>query len=272
MRLRLDARARAMLRRLPAGSVYTIPEFLLLALLAVQCARLAWAIATPVSPLGDWRPAGVVVPGDPAAVLRGFDAFFRDEGTTPAAVTSLAITLYGTRIDEAMGRGSAIVAGPDKLQKSVSVGEEIMPGVRLKAVAFDHVTIERGGAAEDLFLDQSGGTGASSGSIAPPSRGMPPAGAGKIAPDQLAADIGFVPRIEAGKLSGLAVRPQGSGAAFRAAGLRDGDVIVSLGGRPVNGQGDLERIGRDYADGGMVPMMVERGGRQIPLGLQVAPR
>ena len=156
MRLVLDARARALLRRLPRTNVYSAFELLLLAALAVQCARLAWAIATPVGPLGDWRPAQAGFAGSPSAVLQGFDPFFRLSTVDgkPAVVTSLQLTLFGTRLDEAMGGGSAIIAGPDGFQQSVAVGQEIMPGVRLKAVAFDHVTIDRGGAEEDLFIAQ----------------------------------------------------------------------------------------------------------------------
>jgi hypothetical protein len=158
MRLKLDARARRILRRMPVVNVYSVVELALLAGLAVQCARLAWTIVTPITPLGDWRPAAPMVVGSPADILRGFDPFFRLGGTAgaPATVTSLQLTLFGTRMDEAMGRSSAIIAGPDGVQQSVAVGDEIQPGVRLKAVAFDHVTIDRGGADEDLFLDQSG--------------------------------------------------------------------------------------------------------------------
>lgn len=274
MRLRFDARTRAILRRLPVVNVYSVAELALLALLAVQCARLTWTIATPVAPLGDWRPAGPAIPGDPEGVLRGFDAFFRISGTqAPAAVTSLNVKLFGIRIDEAMGRGSAIVAGADGVQKSVSVGEEIAPGVKLKAVAFDHVTIERGGAAEDLFLDQSGGApGAPDAGTETSATSRPAAPAGGVALQQLQSDIGFIPRLDGGRVSGLAVRSQGSGAAFRAAGLREGDVLTSLGGRPVTGQADLQRIARDYARGGSVPMVVERGGDTLPLSLQVAPQ
>jgi general secretion pathway protein C len=38
----------------------------------------------------------------------------------------------------------------------VGVGEEIMPGVRLAAVEFESVTLDRGGAREQLYIDQSG--------------------------------------------------------------------------------------------------------------------
>ena len=270
MRLNLDARTRAILRRLPVVNFYSLAELALLALLAVQCARLTWTIATPIAPLGDWRAPEPAIPADPAAVLREFDAFFRISGAQgPRAVTSLNVKLFGVRVDEASGRGSAIVAGPDGVQKSVSVGEEIAPGVKLSAVAFDHVTIDRGGAVEDLFVVQGSATPA-----APTLGTAPPAPArpGAITPDRFAAEIGFVPRIDAGRISGLAVRPQGSGEAFRAAGLREGDVITSLGGRPVTGQGDLQRVAREAPRGGLVSMVVERGGATIPLSVQVAPQ
>ena len=270
MRLNLDARTRAILRRLPVVNVYSAVELLLLALLATQCARLTWAIATPVAPLGEWRAAEPAIPADPAAVLREFDAFFRISGDQAArTVTSLNVKLFGVRVDEATGRGSAIVAGPDGVQQSVSVGEEVAPGVKLTAVAFDHITITRGAVPEDLFLEQAG--------VAPAAPTLDAAGDAPERPngvtaDEFASQIGFVPRLDGGRVSGLAVRPQGSGEAFRAAGLREGDVVTSLGGRPVTGQGDLQRITRDYARGGSVPLLVERGGRTETLYAQVAPR
>lgn len=275
MKLQLDARARRWVRRLPRVNVYSVAELVLLAALAVQLARLFWAIVTPVSPLGDWRPAEVAVPAAPAETLAAFDPFFRSTAAAagPATVTTLALHLFGTRLDDATGRGSAILAGADNLQRSVSVGEEVAPGVRLKAVAFDHVTLDRGGADEDLFLDQSGGTPAAPTATAPVPAGAPllapPAPAG-VAPAALRTDIGYIPRIEGGRLSGLTVRPQGSGAAFRAAGLQEGDVLTAIGGRPVTGPGDFDRVQRDYAGGGNVALTVERGGRTTPLNLTLA--
>ncbi|WP_298093089.1 type II secretion system protein N, partial [uncultured Sphingomonas sp.] len=197
MRLKLDARGRRLLRRLPVVNVYSVAELLLMAGLAMQAARLVWAVVTPVAPLGDWRPAQPVVPGSPSTILSSFDPFFRLQGAaqTPATVTALQLTLFGTRIDEAMGRGSAILAGPDGVQQSVAIGDEIQPGVRLKAVAFDHVVIDRGGAEETLYLDQSD---------APGEAGAPPptsSGAG-VRIGQLRSDIGFIPRLDGGRVSG----------------------------------------------------------------------
>ncbi|MEG3166694.1 MULTISPECIES: type II secretion system protein N [Sphingomonas] len=254
---------------MPVVNVYSVVELALLAGLAVQCARLAWTVVTPITPLGDWRPAVPMVVGSPADILRDFDPFFRSDasGGAPTTVTSLQLTLFGTRLDEAMGRSSAIIAGPDGVQQSVGIGDEIQPGVRLKAVAFDHVTIDRGGADEDLFLDQSAAVtpvvpGATTAAPASDAAGIPIA--------KLRTEIGFIPRIDGGRISGLTLRSQGSGAVFRAAGLKDGDVVTSIGGRPVTGPGDLDRITKDFAGGGNVPITVERGQDTLSLAITIA--
>jgi general secretion pathway protein C len=279
MRLKLDARTRRLLRRLPVVNVYSLAELILIAGLATQSARLVWTLVTPVSPLGDWRPAAVTVPGRPYDVLAGFDPFFRLGGPQqgPATVTSLQLTLFGIRVDEASGRGSAILAGPDNVQKSVVVGEEIQPGVRLKAVAFDHITIDRGGTAEDLFLVQSDApAGAQPAALGAPGTPPAPPSPGTGAPaairaNQIRNEIGFIPRIDSGRISGLVVRSQGSGALFRNAGLRDGDVVTAIGGRPVSGPQDLDRVTADFAGGGNIPITVERGSQTLALAITIAP-
>ena len=267
MRLKFDARARAILRRMPVVNVYSALAIVLLAALAVQGARLVWTIVTPVSPLGAWVPAAPALPGDPAGVFAAFDPFYRSGGAaTPRgpSVTTLSVKLYGTRIDTANGVGSAIIAGPDGVQKSVSVGEEVAPGVTLKSVAFDHVTLDRGGASEDMFLDQS--SAGAPAAAAPPPAGGAPAPAQTVAPapapDAIKADTSAIPRIDGGRISGLVLRGQG-GSAFRAAGLKDGDVLTAIGGRPVGGPADLDRL----KAGGVSDVTIERDGKPMPLRL-----
>lgn len=161
MLLQFDQRARRLLRQLPRRYAYTGAELLLLTFLALQLARLVWAGLTPVEPLGDWRPStGAAAAPAEAAVLRDFDPFFRtstDGG--PVSVTSLNLSLLGTRVDTVSGRGSAIIDAGG-VQTSFLVGEAVMPGVTLEAVDFDNVTISRGGAREKLYLDQSAAPGA----------------------------------------------------------------------------------------------------------------
>jgi general secretion pathway protein C len=132
----------------PVGVAMT----LLIILLAVQSARLFWAVVVPLGPVGNWRPTVITA----SVVDPAFDPFFRlSSGSEISAITSLSLKLFGVRLDEATGRGSAIIATPDGVQSSFGVGEVVMPGVVLKSVALDHVVLDRGGAEEKLFIDQS---------------------------------------------------------------------------------------------------------------------
>ena len=280
MRLVVDARTRAILRRVPVTKVYSGVELLLIALLAVQAARLVWTIVTPIGPVGAWRPEQSALPGSPQAILHGFDPFFRISGgdaAGPAVVTTLQLTLFGTRIDAAQGGGSAIIAGPDGVQQSVGVGQEIMPGVRLKAVAFDHVTIDRGGAAEDLYLVQPDQPVVPPLPIAAPLVGgagpsapvAPVVGTTAITLADFRRDVRIIPRIDNGRVTGLTVGSQGTSVAFRASGLHEGDVITRIGGRPVGSVADLERLGTQVAQGGSVALTVERGSDTLSLPITI---
>lgn len=280
MRLALDPRARRLLRRLPRNTVYSAMELALLSLLALQCARLVWTIVTPLKPVGDWRAASALRPVEPgsSAVLGSFDPFFRltDGGATPVVVTSLNLKLFGIREDRASGRGSAIIGTPDGQQRSFAVGEEVVPGVTLTGVAFDSVTVSRGGAAEQIFLDQSppatvvAPDGALPTSIAPP----PPAPVPLVTTTPMATmqtetssigtEIQFQPRISGGQVNGVTVQPQGTGNAFRAAGLQPGDVVLSVNGQPIT-SADQARAIAGQLRGGEATVQVERGGRPISL-------
>jgi general secretion pathway protein C len=153
MRLAFDSRR--LIGRARGVNGWTVLEIALLALIALQCARLIWTAVTPVGPLGEWQSEDARTESS-IDLLGGFDPFFRLSGAAgPVTVTSLNLKLFGIRQDQATGRGSAIIAGSDGQQRSVAVGEEIEPGVMLKSVDFDSVTITRGGADEQLFMDQS---------------------------------------------------------------------------------------------------------------------
>jgi general secretion pathway protein C len=117
-------------------------------------ARAVWLAVTPAGALGTPPPATAPL------ALAAIDPFFPQAATPADAVSGLDLVLVGTRVDAASGRGSAIIARPDGQQQSIGVGEEIMPGVRLAGVDFESVTLDRGGARETLYIDQSPASGA----------------------------------------------------------------------------------------------------------------
>ena len=274
MRLAFDSRR--LIGRARGVNGWTLLELGLLALIALQCARLIWTALTPVGPLGEWRGTGTDRPLFSIATPGGFDPFFRLSGAAgPVTVTSLNLKLYGIRQDQASGRGSAIIAGSDGQQRSIGVGEEIEPGVTLKSVDFDSVTISRGGADEQLFMDQSQapntvapppapGTTPPSAPVVQPSTSVEPGGP-PIPPSKLYPDkVGMAPRMNGSKLTGVAVSPQGKGEGFRALGLAAGDVVVAVNGRRIQSMDQAEGMATQLGSA-RATLQVERDGRVVIL-------
>ena len=273
MRLAFDSRR--LIGRARGVNGWTLLEAALLALIAVQTARLIWTAVTPLGPLGDWRPAGSPPATASADALGGFDPFFRLSGAGGAVtVTSLNLKLFGIRQDQVSGQGSAIIAGSDGQQRSVAVGEEVEPGVTLKGVDFDSVTISRGGAEEQLFMDQSEAPATVNAPAAPPapaapvvvqpstavepgSRPVPPS---KLYPNEVSA----APRMNGTQLTGVTVQPQGNGASFRALGLAPGDVVLAVNGRRIQSTEQARTLAADLGSS-RVTLQIERGGRVMTL-------
>lgn len=138
--------------------LYPVILVILAIILLIQTIRLMWLIVTPLGPVGEWRAREVqtLSAQSRVALFTNFDPFFRNGPVaTGNVVTSLQLTLYGIRMNLGSGLGSAILAGADGVQDSFAVGDEIMPGVTLDSVQFDHVIIDRGGVKESLYIDQS---------------------------------------------------------------------------------------------------------------------
>lgn len=266
-------------RSLPAIDWLSLLERGLLVLLALQLVRLVWAVVTPVGSFGPWegRQAQVMAPAARQALFASFDPFFPADAPQQGGktvVTSLALTLYGIRLNEGSGLGSAIIAAPDGVQNSFAVGDEVLPGVVLKSVAFDHVTIDRGGAEEQIFLDQSTPAPTAAPTAPPPSQGWqsaapvppPPPGAGPTA-DSLKREIGFAPRMQNGRVTGLAVSAKGP--AFANAGFRPGDILTQINGAPIGSAGDLQTLQNQIAPGARLSLTVERGAAVASVNLIV---
>jgi general secretion pathway protein C len=263
-----DARRQAdrVAGRIPHDAIFAGLELVMLAALALAVARLVFTIATPVGPFGNWVPprqgTATVDPG----MLGSFDPFFRTTANGGEAIVStLGLSLLGTRVDTVSGRGSAIIATEDGKQASYAIGDTVVPGVVLKSVAFDAVVLDRGGTTESLFLDQSSGPTPVTPETARPAdrerAGIQP---------RLAADLMATPRLRGSTITGYVLNPKGSGAAFAAAGLLPGDVLINVDGTPVAELGDPANLARRL-DGGGVAVGLERGGSVVKLGIGNAP-
>lgn len=256
---------------------------LLAAVLVIQIVRLAYVAITPVGALGNWTPAMPerLSAEDRAALFARVDPFYRSiasADTGSGNVTGLPLILFGIRINEGAGTGSAIIAGEDGVQNSIGLGEEIQTGVRLAAVHFDHVEIDNGGRRELLYLDQTQGAGAaataahtpiSAGASATMAPSVSTSPAIPISPASLRAGIGFAPRTEGNRVTGIIVREQGDGSAFQAAGFRSGDIIRSINGRPIASPSDLSALVSQLTPGARLSLSVERGAGTVPIAITI---
>jgi len=268
-------------RRLAPPSLHDTLWWALAATIALLAAILLWIVVTPVSPLGNWQPASVRVmsPTARAALFASLDPFNRGGpqaavASGPGTVTALAMTLFGVRVNAATGGGTAIIAGSDGVQQVYRVGTEVMPGVILAGVHFDHVELSRNGSKELLYLDQSKPAANAATTLA-----TSPAGAvgqtgggasGALTAEAVRQGISFQPRVENGRVAGLAVSPGGDGGAFRAAGFQPGDVITSVAGRPVANEAAGAELAAQLRPGQSVAVTVRRNGQQLPLAISLS--
>ncbi len=260
-------------RWLSRSGLYPLLFGFLAIILLIQAVRLIWLVATPLGPVGDWqsREVQVLSSSSRLSLFSSFDPFYRSGPTaTAGVVTSLQLTLFGVRMNEGSGLGSAILAGPDGVQESFAVGDEIMSGVKLDAVQFDHVVIDRGGTKESLYLDQSVPAKTVGGDVASQVKPTPERIVGDppiTAAIQNAVDL--APRNADGKVTGIVVSPRGDGAMFRAAGFADGDIIVSINGQPVSSTRDIAALKSQIIPGTRVSVEVERGADTVPIAINL---
>ena len=267
-----------------AGRSHVVPKLLIAALALgciVQGVRLFYILITPLGPIGNWQPTQASSPSvaERTALFERLDPFYRTNTVVdagPGAVTSLPLQLFGIRINQGSGAGSAIIAGSDGVQNSVGVGEEIQPGVRLTGVHFDHIEIDNAGKKELLYLDQSqapqpGQTAAPAAPAAAPTAAVPRPAASNLPlnPASIQAGVNFMPRTEGNRVTGIAVRSQGDGATFQAAGFRSGDIIRAVNGRPISSASDIAALSNQLRPGARLSLEIERGTGTVPVALTI---
>ena len=247
-------------------------ELALALVLAVQLARLILIAVEPAGPAATNTPPAALKPVD-YAVFQRFDAFFRTGGQSSLAEASAAgsgqMRLYGLRSDGA-GGGSAIIGLADGRQVSVGVGEEVEPGLVLRGVGADHVTLARGGSVSRLvFTDLPLGVAP----VPPPPPGpqtvtptpapavsVAPAGA-SIDPARLLGQAGLRPRMRGARLDGFTVSGAGDAAVLRAAGLQAGDVILAVNGQPLDSLERIAALRSQLANSAGAELRIERDGQ-----------
>lgn len=206
-------------------------EGVLVVLLAIQAARLLWAVITPVDPLGPlpgWTPAAEV----PA--LAGHDPFRTgDDGADPATPGLQDWRLFGLR--SGSDGGAAILANGSGPQRAYRPGDMLAPGLVLERIEAGHALFRDGGASIRLELPAQHGLPrrAASPPSTLPATSATGTAAAAVDPSRLLAGSGLRHAGEGDGSAGYTVMPQADGALLRQAGLRPGDVLLRVNGQPL---------------------------------------
>ncbi|MFP5328537.1 MAG: type II secretion system protein N [Alphaproteobacteria bacterium] len=257
----LTVRRLAAFGRWLPNDIYFWLKAVLLALVAIQAARLFWVVVVPVGPFGEWRPAPprLLSPEAQAAIVASVDPFFRPGAMQQAtSAPAIDLQLLGTRAGEGSLPGSAILGSADGEQKSYLVGEEVAPGVKLADVFFDHVVLKRGGATQTIYMPQTEGA-ASAGHGA----------AGAAAASAVGNAFQLKPRKQGERVTGALVSPGADQRLFAAAGFREGDVIVAVNGAQITSMIDVQQLQSSIAPGARLLLTVERGAAKVPIALNL---
>ncbi|WP_300974995.1 type II secretion system protein N [Sphingomonas sp. LHG3406-1] len=252
-------------RQLLPRDVYFWLKAVLLALVAIQGARLFWTIVTPLGPVGRWLPAAPATIPEAAqlALLSTFDPFTAAQAqaaSAPAAPVT-GLVLVGTRMSMGAAPASAIIAGSDGIQTSYTVGDEVAPGLRLLSVGFDFVLLGGNGSEQRLAMESDEPVGAAAPASASASAGAAPL---PLTAAAIRDNVALAPRMVGGRVTGLLVSALGDPSLLQRVGLRDGDVITAANGRPVTSQSALLA---QLSPGARLSLTVERGAATVPVAL-----
>lgn len=245
-------------------------------ILLIQVGRLVWLFLAP-APTVQMAEAAPAQPVD-MGVLTRFDAFFRTGAASSLAGASGAeasqLRLFGVRAG-GEGGGSAIIGLADGRQLSVGVGEEVEPGLVLREVGPDFVTLARGQSLSRLTFTETP-TGAappppppSTDQVVTPS---PAASAGAVVdPQRLMAQASLRPRIQGLGVNGFTVSSAGNASELRAAGLQVGDVILSVNGTALNSPQAIGALRGQLADAPSAELQYERNGEMRTTTIRTRP-
>jgi general secretion pathway protein C len=255
------------------GGVLVACELACWSALGVSLAALMWSVVEPKGELHAAAPSPLAhdpsrqdVSSDEAMASRlsvAADPFA--SGAEPGAAAGAMIpeasgyTLHATRA-WADGGGSAIIAVSGSSQSAYAVGEDIATGVRLAMVTTDHVELDMGGQRMRLSFP-----GSQQPDVALAARIVDTpadfrASAASAGPLLLNAPA-LQPVSRDGRPAGFEIMPNASGSLLASAGLRPGDIVVSINGVAAASGGDLSDYRDQLSSGQPLLIRYERGGR-----------
>jgi general secretion pathway protein C len=233
---------------------------------------VTWQLLAPLGPFGAPSAESLSFePLDPTLAARAFlpgaPATSDNRGADAAG-----LQLFGVRLAADPGRSTAILGNAGASQASFAIGDQVAAGVTLASVGPGHVVLSQNGARRRLSLPEAPVAAVPA---AVPLASSPPANASPgtteaVDPAQLLQETGLRPRLSNGQADGYTVIPRGDGSALRRAGLRPGDVLLTVNGQALNPE-RMSELGDMLGSQASMVVTIERDGKQETLTLQMEP-
>jgi general secretion pathway protein C len=284
----LETRAQEWLSRLQ-GDGPRLVSWLLAVLIAVELARIAVSllgggpvksphVALSTLPLPA-QHAGLDIQSVVSAHLFGVataDPSTQDPANAPESTANLVLT--GTIATQNPKRGVAIISdgGPSKVY---SVGDNV-GAASLHSVYLDHVSLDRGGALENLQLPRLLGPGMRAPAVIrrPGADPRTQAAVDNIRrlvqqdPSLLDQVMRTVPSYDsaANKLRGFRAYPGRNRAIFAKLGLKPGDLVTAINGTALDDPQRSQEVFNTIHSTDRVTVTVARGGQKQDISLNIA--
>jgi len=179
--------------------------------------------------------------------------------TAPVMAVAATADLSQLRLFGVLGSG-AVIGMADGTQRFVPLGRDVLPGVSLRRVELHHAVLATASGEVRLGFD---GIAQAQAQAAP---APVAAAAAAQREDTLRYRLGLAPRQVGGRVSGYVMRPGASLPALERAGIRPGDLILSVNGSELDAE-RLEELSWQIANSTRIEFEVERGGRRLRLAL-----
>lgn len=251
-----------------------LPVLVLTIMLAAQLAYWTWSFVLPNHEIARLNTIQTNAQAAANAITTEhlFGHSTQTAGLENSERSTLNIRLTG--VFATLGRASsyAIVNNGAKTDQTVRIGEEIQPGVILKAVRPQYITVNHDGVTERINLEQKGQEQSlvQSGSAG---LGIKPLGynAYSVSRNNLTSALqSGNSNIRLGQLTaasggGMLVTDASSGSLADKLGLQVGDLLRNVNGQPVSSMADLSRIYQRFKQTSLVQLDITRSGRLIQL-------
>ncbi|MCC5860758.1 MAG: type II secretion system protein GspC [Gammaproteobacteria bacterium] len=261
---------------------------LLVALIAIQLARLTWLVLTPSTDPATLPAVPATLPAPRSGNAAPIDAqrivqaaLFGRVSDEPEPVveqpqplevpeTRLNLQLRGVIADDDPERGVAIIADNRGRDQVYRVGAQLPGNVRLHAVHADQVVLNRAGTLERLMLPREfpDGRAAARQPAAQPggivrSQRTATSSVREVISDNAARITEILrvqPYLEGGSMRGYRVYPGRNRQQFSALGLQPGDLVVEINGQPLSDPSRGLEIFAELGDATSVSLTIEREG------------